>query len=67
MADRLAQRIEAEVGKDPFQQAERACALTWGRRPTDPERRVSREFVSEHGLSALCRLLLNSNEFLYVD
>ena len=67
MADRLAQRIEAEVGEDPSQQVERACALTWGRRPTDPERQVSREFVSEHGLGALCRLLFNSNEFLYVD
>jgi len=67
MADRLALRVEAEVGKDPNQQAEHACALAWGRKPMDSERQVSREFLSEHGLSALCRLLLNSNEFLYVD
>jgi hypothetical protein len=67
MADRLALRVEAEVGKDLNRQAEHACALTWGRKPTETERQVSREFLSEHGLSALCRLLLNSNEFLYVD
>ena len=67
MADRLALRVEAEVGKDLNRQAEHACALTWGRKPTEAERQVSREFLSEHGLSALCRLLLNSNEFLYVD
>ncbi|MFN7803539.1 MAG: DUF1553 domain-containing protein [Planctomycetaceae bacterium] len=67
MAERLAQRVEAEVGQDPNRQAERACQLSWGRLPSVSERQVSSEFLSEFGLSALCRLLFNSNEFLYVD
>jgi hypothetical protein len=67
MAGRMAQRVESEVGQDLNLQAERACQLAWGRLPTETERQVSGEFLKEHGLSALCRLLFNSNEFLYVD
>ena len=28
---------------------------------------ASAAFVREHGLNAFCRVLFNSNEFLYVD
>ena len=36
-----------------------------GRRDPD-ERELPRQFVEQHGLAALCRVLFNSNEFLYV-
>lgn len=39
----------------------------WLRELTDDERVTFKDFASRHGLAALCRLLLNSNEFLFVD
>ena len=37
------------------------------REPTEDERREFAAFVQRHGLAALCRVLMNSNEFLFVD
>jgi len=32
----------------------------------EPKRQAASGFVREHGLLSLCRVLLNTNEFLYV-
>jgi hypothetical protein len=45
----------------------RAVQLVWLREPEAAERRALTRFVRDHGLPALCRLLLNSNEFLFVE
>ena len=44
-----------------------ACRLVWGRAPTDAERSCSRPTPTKHGLANLCRVLFNTNEFLFAD
>jgi hypothetical protein len=44
-----------------------AYRLTLGRRPSETEMKLSREFLKQSPLSELCRALLNVNEFVYVD
>jgi len=63
----FAQRIESEAGANAVQQVDRAFQLALGRLPLEKEQRLSVSFVEQQGLFALCRSLLNSNEFLYVD
>ena len=63
----FAQRLEKEAGKDASVQVRRAFALAFGRQPSAEEDRLATDFVNKQGLFALCRSLLNSNEFVYVD
>jgi len=51
----------------PESRIRQAVLLVWCREPTSEELSDFSEFVSHHGLAAFCRLLLNSNEFLFVD
>ncbi|MBC8113474.1 MAG: protoporphyrinogen oxidase [Candidatus Saccharimonas sp.] len=44
-----------------------AVRLILCRPATDPESRDLSEYASKHGLANVCRLLLNSNEFLFVN
>jgi hypothetical protein len=44
-----------------------ACERVWGRPPTDDERKELAAYAGKHGLANLCRVLFNSNEFLFVD
>lgn len=37
------------------------------REPDNDERQMLVEFAEKHGLAAMCRVLFNSNEFLFVD
>lgn len=67
MSDQLAARVKQRSGADSGQQVVELFELVYQRPPRLEEAAVSREFVSQHGLSALCRVLLNSNEFLYVN
>ena len=41
--------------------------LAWLRSPTSEELSWFVDYVKQHGLAAFCRVLLNSNEFLFVD
>ena len=63
----FAERLEEEAGHDAEAQVRRAFALAYGRRPSAEEDRLATDFVKKQGLFALCRSLMNSNEFLYVD
>lgn len=63
----FAQRIESEVGANPIDQVRQAFQRSYGRLPSEQEERLSVSFVEKQGLFALCRSLMNSNEFLYVD
>jgi hypothetical protein len=45
----------------------RAHALAVGRAPSAEEAARLGEFARAHGLPALCRVLLNLNEFLFID
>ena len=63
----FAERVESEAGRDVARQVKRAFALAFARQPSDQETRLATDLVKYHGLFALCRSLLNSNEFVYVD
>lgn len=67
MSDATADRVRREVGDDLNQQVPRLYQLAFGRAPSVEERKLTTLFANEHGLSALARVLFNSNEFLYVD
>jgi hypothetical protein len=44
-----------------------ACQRALNRPPTPDELAALTPYAEEHGLAAACRLLLNSNEFMFVD
>lgn len=67
MADRFSSRVIAEVGNATDDQIERVYDLAYGRKPEQQEWRVAIGFVERHGLSAFCRVIFNSNEFIHVD
>jgi hypothetical protein len=66
-AEHFAQRVRREAGEDPDAQILRACRVAWGRTPDADERRWLREFVNRRGLVDLCHVLVNTNEFVYLD
>ena len=67
MSDRLAERVQQRAGQDPQQQVAELFLIVFQRSPRPEEAERAETFVAQHGLSALCRVLLNSNEFLYVN
>jgi hypothetical protein len=67
MADHLAERLEKDQPGKPDEQIVRGFELTCGRPPSADEQTASAAFVREHGLAAFCRVLLNTNAFLYVN
>lgn len=64
----MATRIETEM-KDTASAAAigRAFELAFQRQPNDIELRTANSLVAEQGLFALCRALINANEFVYID
>ncbi len=66
IAEDLATRIQSESGVDPFQQSALLYQLAYGRKPSMEEQITARDFIQEHSLALFCRVILNSNEFLYV-
>ncbi len=65
-ARHLATRVERETSSRETA-VRRAFALAFQRAATDAEVRAAAALVAEQGLFALCRSLLNANEFIYVD
>jgi hypothetical protein len=66
MAERLASRVAREADGVEWQLA-RLYDLAYNRRPQAVELDEAKVFVARHGMPALCRVIFNSNEFLYVD
>ena len=62
-ADFLAKRAEKEAKEDPVK---RAYELLFQREPTSRERELAAKFLQDQPLALYCRVLMNSNEFLYV-
>jgi len=72
MAARMAARCQREAPPGVDNQAldkqiALAYDLAFNRRPQQAELIEAKQFASRHGLAALCRVIFNSNEFLYVD
>lgn len=65
-SEHLATRA-ASVSSELSQQVESAFRIALLRKPTDRERTALSEYARQHGLANACRVLLNSNEFLFVD
>ena len=66
-AEYFAKRVQAEAGEDVSRQVDRAVALAFGRPIAADERAALVAFVREQGLANLCRVLINANEFTFVD
>ena len=65
-SDELAKRA-ARDATTPEEQVRRAVRFVWQREPSVDEQRDFADFARRESLPALCRILLNSNEFLFVD
>ncbi len=66
MAAALAKRLKQDAGDDIAAQIERAYQLCYGRTATGEEIAACRELVNDHGIIALCRVILNTSEMIYV-
>ena len=64
--EHLAERVTAKSSAPDDQIAE-AFRLTLQRKPRAEEMNALRGYLAREGLNNLCRLLLNTNEFLFVD
>ena len=63
----LASRVRREAGNNPEPQIRHAFRLALLRAATQVEVERSAVLLRQHGLTGLCRALLNLNEFAYVD
>ena len=66
MARHFAGRLQTEESATELQ-VTRAFLLLTGRTPSDEELQSMTEYAHQHGLPALCRLLFNLSEFVFVD
>ncbi len=66
MAGHMAARVEAS-SSDEQQRIVTAFRLALGRLPMTEEQNALIAYVREHGLSQTCRVILNLNEFAFVD
>ena len=73
MAEQFARRLEEESAavaggvEKRTHQIERAFWLAYSRAPDEDELAAASELVEQHGLRALCRAVLNSNELIYLQ
>jgi hypothetical protein len=66
MAKHFAARVAKEATTPPAQ-IDLAFRLALGRPPSSNEAEAMSDYVREHGLPNLCRLIFNLNEFNFVD
>lgn len=62
----LAKRLQREV-PELEGQIKRLTRLLWYREPSADEATALRDYAEGHGLAAVCRVALNSNEFMFVE
>jgi len=62
----FAERLEREAGKEPAGQVERAWQLCYQRPPDSSILADSVDFIEREGLVQFARVLLNSNEFVFI-
>ena len=66
MAERLAKRIEP-MGANTNERLTAGWRLAFGREPTENEIVALVHYADDYGLASACRLILNMNEFVFVD
>ena len=72
MSEKLAERVKRELKRTQTdnaseQQVNYAWRIVLGRLPTSDEKAKCIRLVQDHGLTVLCRVLFNSNEFVLID
>ena len=66
-AEHFAARLRGEAGSDESAQVRRGYLLALGRAATARETALLAGYARRHGIAAACRVLLNCNEFIFVD
>ena len=66
MSEHFAGRLMAEA-PSTGDRVRRAAQVLYGREPTAKQLRDFSAYSDKHGLTNLCRLLFNTNEFLFAD
>ncbi|HEY3394135.1 MAG TPA: PSD1 and planctomycete cytochrome C domain-containing protein [Lacipirellulaceae bacterium] len=66
MAEHFAARIEP-LGNDNIERLTAAWRLAFGRKPHEEELSALVSYADRHGLANACRLILNMNEFVFID
>lgn len=66
MAEHFAERVE-KAGPGPAEQIAAAYRIALGRAPTADESRTLVELARKHGMASACRVIFNTNEFVFVD
>ena len=66
MADAMAKRLASDQGNDHSDQVRHAFRLCYSRLPSEDELEACCELMDDHGLAALCRVLLNTSEMIHV-
>ena len=66
MSELCAERLQ-HSSTEPSRQIEEAFLLLFGRKPSQDELNSLTAYTSKYGLPNTCRLLFNTNEFLFVD
>jgi hypothetical protein len=66
-AEKLAERVRREAGADVAAQIKRVFALVHCRAPSANEAQAAQALVAQDGLPELCRVLLNTNEFAFIE
>jgi hypothetical protein len=62
----FAERLR-KISPDPERQIKAAYRLALGRPPRNEEKNALVEYVRQHGLANACRMLFNTNEFVFID
>ena len=65
-SERFAHRLSA-LGRESGAEVDAAFGLAFGRLPTADERAALAAYAKQHGMANACRVLLNTNEFGFVD
>ncbi|MBN8248635.1 MAG: DUF1553 domain-containing protein, partial [Verrucomicrobia bacterium] len=66
LSDRFAARVADEAGSESADRVRRIWRLAYGRDPGSEESSGAIRLAQESGWPALCRAVLNSNEFLFI-
>ena len=65
-SEHFAERV-SQPGTDLNGQIKAAYQLALGREPTTSEAKALKAYAARHGMANTCRIILNSNEFMFVN
>jgi hypothetical protein len=66
LANDFAKRVQGDTGAEIPDQVRHVWRLAFGREPLPDELNEAAVVVNEHDLATLCRVIFNSNEFLFL-